>query len=184
LRVLLASAKRRARTARWAFDIGDDDESLDALWNDGRCAVTGRKFSLQRFPDALVKHPFAPSLDRKLSSGAYTADNVRLVCVAVNFGMGQWGEEVYLELAHAAVQKESKGVDVGPNVDWQVAYRERIAAAEAVLAGLPEPERAKQRQRIAGLKSALAKGPRGLKAAAAKAKASRKRSSRPGGSAA
>jgi hypothetical protein len=80
------------------------------------------------------------------------------------------------------VQKESKGVDVGPNVDWQVAHRERIAAAEAVLAGLPEPERAKQRQRIAGLKSALAKGPRGLNAAAAKA--SRKRSSRPGGSAA
>ena len=74
---------------------------------DGRCAVTGLRFNLERFPNALVKHPFAPSVDRRLSSGGYTVDNVRLVCVAVNFGMGQWGEEVFLTLARAAIDREA-----------------------------------------------------------------------------
>src|SRR5438067_11219759 len=59
----------------------------------GRCAVTGIRFSMERKDDAFVKHPFAPSLDRRSSKGDYTDDNVRLVCVATNFGMGQWGEE-------------------------------------------------------------------------------------------
>jgi hypothetical protein len=74
----------------------------------GRCAVSGVKFDLERFPDALVKHPFAPSIDRILSTGHYTPDNVRLVCVAVNFGMGEWGLEVYMTLARAAVAREAK----------------------------------------------------------------------------
>jgi len=174
LRVLLASAKRRARKAGMLFDL--TPEFADTLWKDGRCAVTGRNFSLQRFPDALVKHPFAPSIDRKLSSGGYTKDNVRLVCVAVNFGMGQWGEEVFLELAHAAVDNEQRPSRLDPGMDWRAAYRERIAAAGVLLAGLPQSERAKQRQRIAGLKRALTLGPDGLRAAAAEAKASRKRS--------
>jgi hypothetical protein len=82
----------------------------------GQCAVTGVKFSLERFADALVKHPFAPSVDRRLSSGSYTEDNVRLVCVAVNFGMGQWGEEVFLTLARAAVDREARAAsDPGPD---------------------------------------------------------------------
>ena len=57
----------------------------------------------------LVKHPFAPSLDRISSQGGYTADNVRLVCIAVNFGMGQWGEELYLTFARAAVEHSNQG---------------------------------------------------------------------------
>jgi hypothetical protein len=35
-------------------------------------------------------------------------DNMRLVCVAVNFGMGQWGEEVFLTLARAAADHEKR----------------------------------------------------------------------------
>ncbi len=174
LRKLLASAERRARKIGLPFDLNDDTSFLETLWNNGRCAVTGLNFSLQRFPDALVKHPFGPSIDRRLSGGGYTKDNVRLVCVAVNFGMGQWGEEVYLKLARAAVENETKASDLALGQDWQAGYRERIAAAEVLLAGLPESERVKQRQRIAGLKRALTLGPAGLRAAAAKAKAGRK----------
>jgi len=172
LRKLLVSAKRRARKAGMAFDL--TPEFADTLWKDGRCAVTGLSFNLQAYRDALVRHPFAPSIDRKLSSGGYTKGNVRLVCVAVNFGMGQWGDEVYLKLAHAAVEYEAKALDPARDPDWRAGYRERIAAAQLILAGLPETERAKQRQRIAGLKRALTLGPDGLRAAAAKAKASRK----------
>jgi hypothetical protein len=142
----------------------------------GRCAVTGLQFNLQRFADALVKHPFAPSVDRRLSSGGYTPDNVRLVCVAVNFGMGQWGEEVFLTLARAAVDRERQRLsepENDPIVEWEAGYRERIAAAESLLTRLPETARPKQRRHIAGLKRALTLGPHGLKAAADRAKGSR-----------
>jgi hypothetical protein len=139
---------------------------------EGRCDVTGHQFNQLRFPDALVKHPFAPSIDRRSSSGGYTKDNVRLVCVAVNFGMGQWGEEVFLRLAQAAVERE-KQRKIEPDNAWTARYAERIAAAEALLAGLPENERPKQRRHIASHRRALTLGPHGLKAAADRAKNSR-----------
>lgn len=58
-----------------------------------RCDITGLEFNFERFPDAFVKHPFAPSIDRIASKGDYAPGNVRLVCAAVNFGMGEWGQE-------------------------------------------------------------------------------------------
>lgn len=159
---------RNAKKKGIPFDL--TPEFVETLWKDGRCAVTGLKFNLQAFPKAFVKYPFAPSIDRKLSSGGYTKDNVRLVCVAVNFGIGQWGDEVFLELAHAAVKHEKRVPESASEVEWRAAYRERIAAAEALLVGLPESEKPKQRQRIAGLKRALTLGPEGLSAAARRAK--------------
>jgi hypothetical protein len=130
----------------------------------GKCDVTDLAFHLERFPEALVKHPFAPSIDRKLSSGSYTSDNVRLVCVGVNFGMGQWGQEVYLRLARAAVARENKPTD-----DWVKQQTERIDAAEKILAMLPPAERPAQIAHIAGLKAARTLGTAGLSARAKKA---------------
>jgi hypothetical protein len=67
---------------------------------------------------------------------------VRLVCVAVNFGMGQWGEEVFLTLARAATDHEKRErFEPSTHLDaWKAEYKERIAAAEALLASLPENE--------------------------------------------
>lgn len=160
LRRLQGRAGTRARRAQMAFTLPPEYTVKLDKDQDGRCAVTGLKFNLERFPDALVKHPFAPSVDRRLSSGGYTEDNVRLVCVAVNFGMGQWGEEVFLTLARAAIDLEARAAfDPNPDALWYARQRERIAAAEDLVDKLPEVERTKQRHRIAGLKSGLAKGP-------------------------
>ena len=142
---------------------------------DGCCAVSGLRFNLERFADALVKHPFAPSIDRKLSSGGYTEDNVRLVCVAVNFGMGQWGEEVFLTIARAAVAHEAKGesgLTANDDCDWYARQRGRIAAAET-LSGKPDSERATLRRHVASLKRALTLGPDRLRLAASRARARR-----------
>jgi hypothetical protein len=161
LRRLQGRAATRARRAQMVFTLPPEYTMKLDKDQDGRCAVTGLKFNLRRFPDALVKHPFAPSVDRRLSSGGYTEDNVRLVCVPVNFGMGQWGEEVFLTLARAAIDLEAARAEFDPNPDalWYARQRERIVAAEDLVDKLPEVERAKQRHRIAGLKSGLAKGP-------------------------
>ena len=146
----------------------------------GRCAVTGISFHLQSFPDALVKHPFAPSIDRKLSSGGYTPDNVRLVCIAANFGMGQWGEEVFLSLARAAVELEdhraqkTRSNEEESEGDWYNRLRERIDAAEKVRSMLAGEERAALNKRVAGLKATFKKGPKVLKEAGAKAGRARK----------
>jgi hypothetical protein len=137
---LVANAKGHARKADTPFELTTEFVEILYAQQKGRCDVTGLQFNQQRFPDALVKHPFAPSIDRKLSSGGYTNNNVRLVCVAVNFGMGEWGEEVYLTLARAAADHE-KRERFKPSTDlnaWKAGYSERIAAAEVLLA---EPAR-------------------------------------------
>jgi hypothetical protein len=172
---LVASAKGHARKAGRPFEL--TTEFVETLYaqQEGRCAVTGFRFDQRRFPEALVKHPFAPSIDRKSSSGGYTTENVRLVCVAVTFGMGQWGEEVFLTLARAATDHEKRErFETPTNLDaWKAGYRERIAAAEALLASLPENEQPKQRRHIASLKRALTLGPEGLRKAAERASRNR-----------
>ena len=124
---------------------------------------------MQRFADAFVKCPFAPSIDRILSSGGYTRHNARLVCAAVNFGMGQWGEELFLTLARYAVayDKAKSGSD---ETYWRARQDERIAAAETILLILPADERRAQANHIAGLKASRTKGPAGLRAGAIKAR--------------
>ena len=135
----------------------------------GRCAVTRIPFHMQRFSHAFVKYPFAPSIDRILSSGGYTQDNARLVCAAANFGMGQWGEELFLTLARYAVAYD-KAKSVSDEKYWRARQDDRIAAAETILLILPVEERRAQAHHIAGLKASRTKGPAGLRESAIKAR--------------
>jgi hypothetical protein len=99
----------------------------------------------------LVKQPFAPSIDRILSGGHYIPENVRLVCVAVNFGMGEWGLEVYMTLARAAAALEAKeqhDPDPQGDSDWHARQRDKITAVMALRDSLPEGERARLNGRI------------------------------------
>jgi hypothetical protein len=113
------------------------------------------------------------------------------VCIAVNFGMGQWGEELYLTFARAAVEQSDKialqgtqtsevllastGAQIAEEADtWAAGQRERIAAAEAIASVLRGKALVRQRRRIASLKRNLTLGPVGLKAAAVKAVATRR----------
>ena len=84
------------------------EDDLIALWSDcgGKCAVTRLEFSFALVGISLVKHAYAPSLDRIKAGAPYTHENCRLVMVAVNFAMNTWGQDVYLTLARAAVRAE------------------------------------------------------------------------------
>jgi hypothetical protein len=64
---LLMQTRNRARRADIPFTLSDDYAEQQFAAQHGRCDVTGLEFHLERFPDALVKHPFAPSIDRKRS---------------------------------------------------------------------------------------------------------------------
>lgn len=181
------NARNRARRAGLAFDLcegtTEHESTAENLYNaqGGWCAVTGVRFSLEAYPKALVKHPFAPSLDQRLPKGGYTKDNVRLVCVAVNFGLGEWGDQVYLSLAQAAnefrKQKEAdnEAAEHHPGSEWYQRQQARIDTAEKILSLLPEDQRHGLVKHIAGLRSALKKGPQRLKEAGVAASRTRRR---------
>jgi hypothetical protein len=176
LRRLQARAANRARKAGLRFTLTPDFAVQLYEQQHGRCAVSGIEFSLESYPKALVKHPFAPSIDRTFSDGDYTPDNVRLVCVAVNFGMGQWGQELYMTIARAAVDREAKeqnNPDPAGDADWHVRQKEKIAAAEALRDSAPVEAKPGLTRRIAALKRNLKLGPEGLRLAACRARKSR-----------
>ncbi|MEE8363493.1 MAG: hypothetical protein V3S18_05415, partial [Dehalococcoidia bacterium] len=47
-------------------------------------------------------------IDRIDSAGSYTIDNVQLVCTAVNFARGQWGDDVLRQIAYGIVDSEKR----------------------------------------------------------------------------
>lgn len=189
LRTLVPRSRYRAERSSFVHDLPADQGQQLFQRQRGLCAISGLPFSLVEFAGVLVKHPFAPSLDRISSHHGYTADNVRLVCVAVNFGVGQWGEELYLTFARAAVDWSNQvnaaapttgGAGLSPTssgneVDaiWFTAQRERLAAAEKIASTLSGELLLRQRRRIASLKRNLTLGPGGLRAAAARASQTR-----------
>jgi hypothetical protein len=171
VRRLVGQARARACRSNLEFDL--DVEHVERMMErqNYRCAVSGVLFSLEAHPGSFVRHPYGPSLDRVSCRRGYTRDNVRLVCVATNFGLGQWGDEVFLSIARGVVERAGA---VTAHVPADL-LKERIAGAEAVLPQLSEPERRKQRRRIAGLRRALTLGPDGLKEAAHRAIATKRR---------
>jgi hypothetical protein len=181
LATLVRRSRGRANRDGLDHDIPDDHAVTLFQEQQGRCAITGRPFNLVRFPGTLVKHPFAPSLHRRRASKGYVRGNVVLVCIAANFGMGEWGEEIYWSLAHAAVANEQWTEHMRRRrqsrllgTDWKTEQTERIAVAELIATTLSGSDRQHQNRHVASLKRTLVLGPTGLKNAADRAVVSRR----------
>ena len=171
LRKLFLGARGRAGRSGIPFAL--EPAHVAGLWSrqEGRCAISGIRFGYQRFDHAFVKHPYAPSLDRIDARGGYTPDNVRLVCTCVNFGMGQWGEEVLRRVAEGLLAKEREVPRPGGAEEqaWLRRQRAKLAAAEHLARDLSGDELRAQRRRIAALKRNLTLGPEGLRRTARRA---------------
>lgn len=96
------AAKKRAASKGVEFTLTDSDIEDLIKSSHGRCALTGTPFSMVRRDDA-YRAPFAPSLDRIDSSCGYTVSNTRLVCVAVNWALSDWGHDVFETIAQGYV---------------------------------------------------------------------------------
>lgn len=74
---------------------------------DGKCAVSGIPFCYQRGLDTKDRrNPKAPSVDRKDCSKGYTKRNCRLVILAVNVALNLWGDNLFLEICKATVERD------------------------------------------------------------------------------
>lgn len=68
-----------------------------------RCSVSGIAFAKPE-RKALEREPWAPSIDRIDPRAGYMPDNVRMVALAANYAMNQWGYDVLLRLSLAVAR--------------------------------------------------------------------------------
>jgi hypothetical protein len=110
---LYNKCKERARERKIKFALTLSDVHYLYVKGGGRCALT--KIAFNRFrPANSTKRPWFPSLDRIESHKPYTVENTRLVCVAVNIALGEWGDWVVNAIARAIVLGDAQAACNGP----------------------------------------------------------------------
>lgn len=107
---VLAHSRKNAKTRGIRHDLGKPD--LEELWlrSKGRCELTGIRLDLFR-ASAWRRRPYAPSIDRIDSNMGYTKDNCRIVCVAINLALNEWGEEVFHRISTSYLRHLRKAND-------------------------------------------------------------------------
>ena len=102
-RNLFQLARKRALREGIRFEL--TREHVEQLFEEsgGACQLTGIPFDFEAVPWARWR-PWAPSIDRMIPSEGYIAENCRLVCVATNLALNQWGLSVFDRLARGYVQ--------------------------------------------------------------------------------
>lgn len=101
----LAGNIRKGRNAKSypTTDIVTRADVLRLLLEQGyRCAISGSYFTHDAFDGDAIS-PYQPSVDRKDPARGYDRDNIRIVCLLVNFAMSNWGEEPLREVARRIV---------------------------------------------------------------------------------
>lgn len=102
-RTAIGEARKRAAKKGIPFDlaVGDAEDML----GDGTCQLTEIPFSLEKIGK---RRPFAPSLDRVTAETGYVRSNVRIVCVAVNLAINEWGESLFAYVAEQFISRRQK----------------------------------------------------------------------------
>ena len=97
---LMRQAKNRSIKNNLPYDL--NIKLLLDLWKkqSGRCALTNIDFILKR-TESYNSEPFAPSIDKINPKLGYTIDNIRLVCVAVNYALNEFGEDIFKQICLA-----------------------------------------------------------------------------------
>ena len=118
---MLKGARRRCAKSGTQIDLTIEDVLALAEAQGYRCAVSGIPFDMETTgPNRRAfRKPFRPSLDRKAHKGPYTLKNVRLVCVAVNVALNEWGDHVLRRIALGIAEQETLGEQRLENDDWK-----------------------------------------------------------------
>ena len=110
IKTLHTEAKRNAKRRGISHSITLDNVVALAKQADGRCQLSGIEFSDEMITGSV--RPYAASIDRIDSAVGYHPGNVRLVCIAVNNAMREWGEIVLYVLLSAILSKHMENLNV------------------------------------------------------------------------
>lgn len=90
----LRGAATRARMRGMDYDLTERWVIEKLEEQNGRCALTGLPFSLAK-AGMRGRDPFGPSLDRIDCKKGYTPANTRIILLALNIMLTDWGEDVF-----------------------------------------------------------------------------------------
>ncbi len=93
------SARFSAKVKNLEFTITPFELVEIANSSNGKCMLTGIKWSIYEQGGKAGKRVWAPSLDRIDSNKGYTKNNCRLVCCAVNIALSDLGDNVLIKIA-------------------------------------------------------------------------------------
>lgn len=104
--------QRNAKERGISFELTFAD--VEAMWrrSRGKCEATGIPLNIL---GKWRRRPYAPSIDRIDNSRGYLMENCRLVCVAINLAMNEWGDEVFEAIAKGWLKTKSKRVSHNAN---------------------------------------------------------------------
>lgn len=95
----------RGKKSGKGSDITPQQLRLLLLRCGGRCEITGISLSFEKMGNHKTP-PFQPSVDRIDSASGYHASNCRIVALAVNLAMREWGAQVISKIGKAIFLKE------------------------------------------------------------------------------
>lgn len=102
-RMLHIQSKARAKKKGIPYELDDKILQFISTLQGDKCALTDIPFELKS--DGYRYRPFAPSIDRKDSSGGYTYDNIQIVCVIVNKAKNEYHQELFDQMCLARAEK-------------------------------------------------------------------------------
>jgi hypothetical protein len=103
--LMFQKARSRAKTKNVDYSLTPDEEQDMIKRCAGTCELTGIPFSLARSEQS-YRAPYRMSLDRIDVERGYTFQNSRIVCVAVNWALSDWGVGVFEKIAFAYAAKK------------------------------------------------------------------------------
>ncbi|MEN6586401.1 MAG: hypothetical protein ABFE02_10210 [Sulfuricella sp.] len=112
LRALLRNARKNANSRALPCTITIEDLLDLSRQAAGRCMFSGIEFEHGPADTMLTsrsrrKRLWAPSLDRIDSSKGYEPGNIRLVCMAVNAALQEFGDDVLIRIALALAKRHA-----------------------------------------------------------------------------
>lgn len=98
-RRLYRTTKKNAQVRGIEFALTPDELYTLVVRAKGCCELTGLFFNDDK-ADGVRRRPYGMSIDRIDCQRGYSIDNLRLICIAMNIALNQWGEDVFIKIAH------------------------------------------------------------------------------------
>lgn len=105
-KALHRGTEKRAKAYERTYSLSIDAINTVLIDADDRCELTGIRFDYGPKTDTEYRvRPETPSLDRINNKLGYDLNNIRVVCVCVNFAINEWGLKNFERMCRAYVKQ-------------------------------------------------------------------------------